>query len=59
MSAESDLENEILEAYKDSKADAEAEKDSDTIMENLAQAMSAAIIKFVEEMLKDHEDDEH
>ena len=59
MSAESDLENEILEAYNDSKADAEAEKDSDTIMENLAQAMSAAIIKFVEEMLKDHEDDEH
>ena len=59
MSAESDLENEILDAYKQAKQDGEDEKDSDTIMENLAKNMADAIVKFVEEMLKDHEDDEH
>ena len=60
MSAKSDLESDILQAYNTAKEESSSEDaDADAITEQLAQDMADAIDKFVKALVEDHTDDEN
>ena len=60
MSAETDLESEILTAYETSAEEASTSSpDPAAIVEQLAADMAAAIIKYVEAVIEEHLGDAH